>query len=82
MVFRPSDSPDIQPSRMPRMAFDLGAGGALTMFGSGPDDRRVPQDGHWRLDGEHLVLEVPGQPEQRYVVDLSAPERLVLRSAD
>ena len=40
MVFRPSDSPDIQPSRMPRMAFDLGAGGALTMFGSGPDDLR------------------------------------------
>jgi hypothetical protein len=82
MVFRPSDSPAIQPSRAPRAAFDLKAGGELTTYAPGADDRRVGGTGLWRLDGGHLVLEPADGPAQRYVVDEAAEDRLVLRRAD
>jgi len=82
LVFRPSDSPDIKPSRAPRMAFDLSHGGELTTYAPGPDDRRVGGPGKWRVDGEHLVLEPEGGPSQRYVIDDATEDRLVLRPAD
>ncbi len=82
MVFRPSDSSAIQPSRMPRTAFDLKDGGELTTYSPGPDDRRVGGAGKWRLDGRQLVLEPGEGPSQRYVVDDAAADRLVLRRAD
>src|SRR3954466_15159365 len=82
MVFRPSDSPAIRPSRMPRMAIDLKDSGELTTYAPGPDDRRVEGPGRWRLDGEHLVLEPKEGPVQRYVVDDASEDRLVLRPAD
>jgi hypothetical protein len=82
MVFRPSDSPAIRPSRMPRMAIDLKDSGELTTYAPGPDDRRVAGPGTWRLDGEHLVLEPEAGPAQRYVVDDATEDRLVLRPAD
>jgi hypothetical protein len=81
MVFRPSDSPAIKPSRAPRTAFDLNDGGELTTYAPGPDDRRVGGAGTWRQDGEHLVLEPEGGPSQRYVVDEATDDRLVLRPA-
>ena len=82
MVFRPSDSPDIAPSRAPRMAFDLKDDGELTTYAPGPDDRRVAGPGTWRVDGEHLVLEPEQGPAQRYVIDDATDDRLVLRPAD
>jgi len=82
MVFRPSDSPAIRPSRMPRTAFDLKDGGELTTYAPGADDRRVGAPGTWRLEGEHLVLEPEAGPAQRYVVDDATEDRLVLRPAD
>ncbi len=82
MVFRPSDSPAIKPSRMPRMAIDLKDGGELTTYAPGADDRRVGSPGTWRLDGEHLVLEPGDGPPQRYVVDDASEDKLVLRPAD
>jgi hypothetical protein len=82
MVFRPSDSPAIKPSRAPRTAFDLKDRGELTTYAPGPDDRRVAGPGTWRLEGEHLVLEPEGGPTQRYVVDDATEDRLVLRPAD
>ena len=46
MVFRPSDSPAIEPSRAPRTAYRPGGGGELTTYAPGPDDRRVAGRGH------------------------------------
>lgn len=82
MVFLPSDSPDIKPSRAPRTAFDLAHGGELTTYSPGPDDRRTGGAGRWRVEGRHLVLEPGGGAAQRYVVDEASADRLVLRSAD
>ena len=82
MVFRPSDSPDIKPSRMPRTAFDLKDGGELTSYSPGAADQRVRSPGTWRVEGEHLVLEPEQGPSQRYVVDEATEDRLVLRPAD
>lgn len=78
-VFRPSDAPDLTPSRAPRTAYDLASGGELTTYAAGADDRRLPGAGKWRVDGEHLVLEPADGPTQRYVVDEVTPDRLVLR---
>jgi hypothetical protein len=78
-VFRPSDSPELTPSRAPRTAYDLASGGALTTYAAGPDDRRVPSAGKWHIDGDHLVLEPADGPAERYVVDEATPDRLVLR---
>jgi hypothetical protein len=82
MVFRPSDSPDIKPSRMPRTAFDLKQGGELTTYAPGAADQRERAPGTWHVDGEHLVLEPEGSPAQRYVIDDATEDRLVLRPAD
>jgi hypothetical protein len=82
MVFRPSDSPDIPPSRAPRMAFDLKDGGELTTYAPGPADQRARNPGTWRVDGDHLVLEPEQGPAQRYVIDDATEDRLVLRPAD
>src|SRR6476469_7428422 len=81
-VFRPSDSPELTPSRAPRAAYDLAHGGALTTYAPGADDRRVPSLGTWRVAGEHLVLEPADGPVQRYVVDEVTPDRLVLRDTN
>ncbi|MEP6955081.1 MAG: lipocalin family protein [Solirubrobacteraceae bacterium] len=79
-VFWPSDSPELTPSRAPRTAYDLAGGGELTTYAAGPDDRRVPSGGKWRIDGDHLVLEPADGPPERYVVDEATPGRLVLRA--
>lgn len=79
-VFRLSDSPDLAPSRAPRAAYDLAAGGELTSYAAGADDRRVPSAGRWRTEGEHLVLEPADGPPQRYAVDELTSDRLVLRA--
>src|SRR4051794_28674963 len=81
LVLRPSESPVIRPSRMPRMAFDLREGGRLTTYSPGADDRRVGTSGRWRLEGDHLVLEPEGGPPQRYVVAEASPDKLRLRTA-
>jgi len=82
MVFRPSDSPAIKPSRAPRTAFDLKDGGELTTYAPGPADQRIGGSGTWRQEGEHLVLEPKEGPTRRYVVDDATDDRLVLRTAD
>jgi hypothetical protein len=81
MVFRPSDS-DIPPSRRPRTAFDLEPDGTLTTYQPGPDDRRLPARGQWRVEGSHLVLESPDAPPQRLAIEEGSNDRLVLRRTD
>jgi hypothetical protein len=81
MVFRPSDSDALAPSRAPRMSFDLAHGGELTSYAPGPDDRRTSTSGRWRLHGSRLVLEPGDGAVRQYEVDEAGPERLVLRPA-
>jgi hypothetical protein len=77
LVFRPSDF-DFPPARG-RESFALGPDQELTRGGPGPDDRRATAAGTWSVEGRHLILRVPGRPEERLEILRVDSEQLVVR---
>ena len=77
MVFRPLSFP-FPPSRG-RRGFDLAAGGAMTMFGPGPDDRSNARRGSWAVRQDSLVLNDPEQGAQEMQIVSASPDKLVLK---
>jgi len=77
LVYRPKGY--AFPPARGRKALELEPSGAYTEHGYGPTDRRVTQGGgHFRLDGDQLVLADAGGKERRLRVVELGPNRLVL----
>ena len=80
MVFRPA-SYAFPPARG-RKSFELDAGGRLVTSGIGPDDRPVPGQGQWQLEGsDKLALEPAGPGARKTVMQILqvAPDKLVVK---
>jgi hypothetical protein len=76
MVFRPADYP-FPPSRG-RLGYVFNPGGELIEAGPGPTDRPQTVIGAWTLEGETLVLHLPGGDQRLRIVSFDS-ERLVVR---
>ena len=80
MVLRPA-SYAFPPARG-RKSFELDAGGRLVTSGIGPDDRPVPGQGQWQLEGsDKLALEPAGPGARKTVMQILqvAPDKLVVK---
>jgi hypothetical protein len=74
-VYRPSSYSF--PRSRGRAGIELHADGTLIQTDPGPTDAKVSRPGSWSLDGDTLILEVPGQLQRRIHVTSLDRDRMV-----
>jgi len=77
-TFRPGERA-FPPSRG-RSSFELKSDGVVTITAPGADDRHKAIRGRWRLLGNTLIFQIPGQADQQYEVVALERDRLLLRT--